>query len=120
MFLLKLILFLYVQIYQQNRQKSDQGNNFHNCNLVFLLQHGASPSIVNNNVETCLIGFICGARAFPKVQIFVKEILLNFFVKVEQNLFHCILMSIGMFIEGSRGTVTKNIFQYVANMIVLS
>jgi len=77
-----------------------KGNNFHNCNLVFLLQHGASPSIVNNNVETCLIGFICGARAFPKV---------------EHNLFHCILMSIGMFIEGSRGTVTKNIFQYVAN-----
>ena len=29
-------------------------------------------------------------------------------------------MSIGMFIEGSRGTVTKNIFQYVANVIVLS
>ena len=43
-----------------------------------------------------------------------------FFLKVEHNLFHCILMSIGMFIEGSRGTVTKNIFQYVANMIVLS
>ena len=38
-----------------------------------------------------------------------------FFLKVEHNLFHCILMSIGMFIEGSRGTVTKNIFQYVAN-----
>jgi len=77
-----------------------KGNNFHNCNLVFLLQHGASPTITNNNVETCLIGFICGARAHPKV---------------EKNLFHCILMSIGMFIEDSRGTVTNNIFQYVAN-----
>ena len=46
-----------------------RGNNFHNCNLVFLLQHGASPTITNNNVETCLIGFICGARAHPKVEL---------------------------------------------------
>ena len=36
-------------------------------------------------------------------------------LQVEKNLFHCILMSIGMFIEDSRGTVANNIFQYVAN-----
>ena len=87
---------------------------------MFLLQHGASPSIVNNNVETCLIGFICGARAFPKVQIILLESCCIFLIKVEQNLFHCILMSIGMFIEGSRGTVTKNIFQYVANFFPIA
>lgn len=33
-----------------------QRNNFHNCSLVFLLQHGAAPTIVDNNVESCLIG----------------------------------------------------------------
>ena len=36
-------------------------------------------------------------------------------LKVEKNLFHCILMSIGMFIEDSKGSVANNIFQYVAN-----
>ena len=52
-----------------DKNSMSKGNNFHNCNLVFLLQHGASPTITNNNVETCLIGFICGARAHPKVKL---------------------------------------------------
>jgi hypothetical protein len=77
-----------------------QRNNFHNCNLVFLLQHGAAPAILDNNVETCLIGFICGSRALARI---------------ERNVFHCVLMSIGMFIEDSRGSVVSNVFQYVAN-----
>ena len=77
-----------------------QRNNFHNCNLVWLIQHGASPRIVENNVETCLIGFICGARAMPRM---------------ERNTFHCILMSIGMFIEDSMGCLSGNVFRYVAN-----
>ena len=77
-----------------------QSNNFHNCNLVFLVQQGANPKIIGNNVETCLIGFISGARAVPRL---------------ESNIFQCILMSIGMFIEDSTGVVTRNTFQYVAN-----
>jgi len=77
-----------------------QKNNFHNCNLVWLIQHGANPRIVENNVETCLIGFICGARAMPRM---------------ERNTFHCILMSIGMFIEDSTGCLSGNVFRYVAN-----
>ena len=57
-----------------------KGNNFHNCNLVFLLQHGASPTIVSNNVETCLIGFICGARAHPKVCFALCNTCFDFFL----------------------------------------
>ena len=77
-----------------------QRNNFHNCNLVWLIQQGASPRIVENNVETCLIGFISGSRAMPRI---------------EANTFQCILMSIGMFIEDSMGCLSRNVFHYVAN-----
>lgn len=75
-------------------------NNFHNCNLVWLIQQGASPRIVGNAIETCLIGFICGSRSVPRI---------------ESNMFHCILMSIGMFIEDSTGCLVDNKFHYVSN-----
>ena len=63
-----------------DKNSISKGNNFHNCNLVFLLQHGASPTITNNNVETCLIGFICGARADPKVLLALHDTCLDFFL----------------------------------------
>ena len=62
-----------------DKNSISKGNNFHNCNLVFLLQHGASPTITNNNVETCLIGFICGARAHPKVLFALHVICISSF-----------------------------------------
>jgi hypothetical protein len=66
--------------------------------LVFLAQQRSSPLISNNNIESCLIGFICGSASCPKIS---------------DNIFHCILMSIGLFIEDSRGLVNQNQFRKV-------
>jgi hypothetical protein len=44
------------------------------------------------------IGFICGSNTCPKIT---------------SNTFHCILMSIGLFIEDARGLVHQNIFREV-------
>jgi hypothetical protein len=44
------------------------------------------------------IGFICGSATCPKIT---------------SNTFHCILMSIGLFIEDARGLVNQNIFREV-------
>jgi hypothetical protein len=45
-----------------------------------------------------LVGFICGSATCPKIT---------------SNTFHCILMSIGLFIEDARGLVSQNIFREV-------
>jgi hypothetical protein len=44
------------------------------------------------------VGFICGSATCPKIT---------------SNTFHCILMSIGLFIEDARGLVNQNIFREV-------
>ena len=77
-----------------------QRNNFHNCNLVWQIQHGSSPRIENNNIETCLIGFICGSKSSPRL---------------EQNTFQCVVISIGMVIEGAGGNINNNTFLYMSN-----
>ena len=77
-----------------------QRNNFHNCNLVWQIQHGSSPRIENNNIETCLIGFICGSKSSPRL---------------EQNTFQCVVISIGMVIEGARGNIINNTFHYMSH-----
>ena len=46
-----------------------RGNNFHNCNLVWQIQHASSPRIEGNNVETCLIGFIVSRGSSPRIQV---------------------------------------------------
>ena len=77
-----------------------QRNNFHNCNLVWQIQHGSSPRIENNNIETCLVGFICGSKASPRL---------------EGNTFQCVVISIGMVMEGAGGNITNNTFLYLSN-----
>ena len=76
------------------------GNNFHNCNLVWQIQHGSSPRIENNNVETCLIGFIVSRGSAPRI---------------EGNSLHCALVSVGMVMEKSAGNIFNNTFNYVSN-----
>ena len=77
-----------------------QRNNFHNCNLVWQIQHGSSPRIENNNIETCLVGFICGSKSSPRL---------------ERNTFQCVVISIGMLMEGAGGNITNNTFLYLSN-----
>ena len=77
-----------------------QRNNFHNCNLVWQIQHGSSPRIEKNNIETCLVGFICGSKSSPKL---------------ERNTFQCVVISIGMVMEGAGGQITGNTFCYLSH-----
>ena len=77
-----------------------QRNNFHNCNLVWQIQHGSSPRIENNNIETCLVGFICGSKSSPRL---------------ERNTFQCVVISIGMLMEGAGGNLSGNTFHYLSH-----
>ena len=77
-----------------------RANNFHNCNLVWQIQHGSSPRIENNNVETCLIGFIVSRGSAPRI---------------EGNSLQCALISVGMVMEKSSGNIYNNTFNYVSN-----
>ena len=77
-----------------------QRNNFYNCNLVWQIQHGSNPRIEHNNVETCLIGVICSGRSAPRL---------------ENNKIQCAVISVGMFIENSTGTIFNNVFKYLSN-----
>ena len=77
-----------------------RANNFHNCNLVWQIQHGSSPRIENNNVETCLIGFIVSRGSSPRI---------------EGNSLRCALVSVGMVMEKSSGNIYNNTFNYVSN-----
>ena len=51
-----------------------RGNNFHNCNLVWQIQHASSPRIEGNNVETCLIGFIVSRGSSPRIQVILYPV----------------------------------------------
>ena len=77
-----------------------RANNFHNCNLVWQIQHGSSPRIEDNNVETCLIGFIVSRGSAPRI---------------EGNSLQCALVSVGMVMEKSSGNIYNNTFNYVSN-----
>ena len=69
---------------------------------MWQLQHGSSPRIEQNSVETCLIVFMVSGGAAPRI---------------ESNTVTCAALSLGLVMDQSAGNIYNNTFNYVTNGI---
>ena len=67
---------------------------------MWQLQHGSSPRIEQNSVETCLIVFMVSGGAAPRI---------------ESNTVTCAALSLGLVMDQSAGNIYNNTFTYVTN-----
>ena len=67
---------------------------------MWQLQHGSSPRIEQNSVETCLIVFMVSGGAAPRI---------------ESNTVTCAALSLGLVMDQSAGNIYNNTFNYVTN-----